>query len=324
MRIDQRNAGAAVTTGGAYAVDRWVVENTTTTGTFSAQQDSSVPAGFVNSLKVTITAADASLSNFERLVIRQIIEGNNVADLGWGTANAKTVTVSFGVRSSVTGTFGASLHNGAENRSYPFEYTISAADTWEQKSVTIAGDTTGTWLTTNGQGIFVNFSLGAASSPSGTANAWTGSFKTSTTGATNLVATNGATFYITGVQLEVGSVATPFERRPFGAELVLCQRYFSRITGSNVAFGSGSAGSTTNTQFYVVYPQSMRAAPTISLSDTQVTDFQASQTATTINGSFAGLNSAQINVTSSSLTQYRPYLLTGASASAYIQYSSEL
>lgn len=247
MVIDQRNAGAAMTTNGGYPVDRWVVENTTTTGTFSSQQDSSAPAGFVTSLKTTITAADASLSGFERLVIRQTIEGYNIADLNWGTSNAKTVTVSFWVRCSATGTFGGSLHNGAEDRSYPFEYTISAANTWEQKSITVPGDTTGTWLTTNGKGIFVNFSLGAASTPSGTANAWTNSFKISTTGATNLIATNGATFYITGVQLEVGSTATSFDYRPYGTELQLCERYYETGTaafggrsGDNLYFGSST------------------------------------------------------------------------------------
>ena len=173
MRIDQRNAGAAVTTSGSYVVDRFSVVNVTD-GAFSAQQDSSAPTGFINSIKCTTTTADASLGTDQRYFVRQAIEGTNVADLGWGTANAKTVTLSFWVRSSLTGTFGGVLRNSASNRSYPFTYSISAANTWEQKSVTVAGDTSGTWLTTTGVGILVVFGLGVASNLSGTAGAWAG------------------------------------------------------------------------------------------------------------------------------------------------------
>jgi len=327
MRIDQRNAGAevTVTTTNLYTLDRWA-QTSTASSKFKYQQNAgsvTPPVGFTKYLGLTSLSA-YSVGASEVFSVRQFVEGFNVADLGWGTANAKTVTLSFWVRSSLTGTFGAAIRNFPVTESYPIAYTISAADTWEYKTVTIPGATTGTWATDNSSGLQITFSIGAGSTFSGTAGVWATANYASATGATSVVGTNGATFYITGVQLEVGSVATPFERRPYGTELALCQRYFSRITGSNVAFGSGSAGSTTNTQFYVVYPQTMRAAPTISLSSTQATDFQASSTATTINGSFTGLSSAQINVTSSGLTQYRPYLLTGTSASAYIQYSSEL
>jgi hypothetical protein len=227
MVIDQRNAGASVSysNSGAYTLDRWVVDNTTD-GTISVQQSSVAPAGFTNSCLITVTTADASLSSTQRCRIRQPIEGFNVADFGFGTASAITVTLSFWVRSSLTGTFGGALNNATVDRSYPFSYTISAANTWEQKSVTIAGDTSGTWVTNSGIGLLAQFGLGIGSNFSGTANAWTGSQIMSTTGATSLIGTTGATFHITGVQLEAGSVATPFERRDYGTELVRCQRYF--------------------------------------------------------------------------------------------------
>ncbi len=173
MVIDQRNAGSAVTTDGAYPVDRFIVFEDTD-GAYSAQRDTNAPAGFINSLKWTTTTADTSIAS-QYAGISQSIEGFNVADLNWGTANAKTVTLSFWVRSSLTGTFGGSFRNSANNRSYPFTYTISVADTWEFETITIAGDTSGTWLTDNGAGLKIFFGLGVGSSFSGTAGAWSGS-----------------------------------------------------------------------------------------------------------------------------------------------------
>lgn len=227
MRIDQRNAGAAVTASGSYPVDRFFIVNGTD-GAFSAQQDSSVPTEFLNSIKVTVTTADATLTTTQRLGCLQRIEGTNISDLAWGTANARAVTLSFWVRSSLTGTFGGSFRNSAANRSYPFTYSISVVDTWEYKTVTIPGDTTGTWLTTTGTGIQVEFGLGAGPDVSGTAGAWAGANYVSATGAVSVIGTLNATWYVTGVQIETGSVATPFERRPYGTELMLCQRYFEK------------------------------------------------------------------------------------------------
>ena len=226
MRIDQRNAGASVSAGNAYTLDRWGVRTDTGSGN-TTQQSTTVPTGFKNSLIVTI-GTGASPTSGQRNYIQQAIEGLNVSDLAWGSASAKTVTLSFWVRSSLTGTFGGALQNSAGDRSYPFTYTISAANTYEYKTVTIAGDTTGTWLTTNGIGISLYIGLGNGSTFNGTAGAWAAADYRSATGSTNVVATSGATFYITGVQLEVGSVATPFERRPYGAELQLCQRYYEQ------------------------------------------------------------------------------------------------
>ena len=243
MVIDQRNAGAAsANTISGYFLDRWQV-NQSTTGKLVAQQDAGAvtpPVGFTDYLGVTSQSA-YSISSTDNYNIAQFIEGFNTADLAWGTANASPVTLSFWVRSSLTGTFGGAFLNSALNRSYPFSYTISAANTWEQKSVTIAGDTTGTWLTTNGVGIRIYFGIGVGSTYTGTAGAWAGSLLLAPTGATSVVGTNGATFYITGVQLEKGSTATSFDYRPYGTELALCQRYFEK------SYDQGTAPATNTT-----------------------------------------------------------------------------
>ena len=261
MRIDQRNAGAAVTAANAFPVDRWLIYGTQASK-FTAQQNAgsvTPPSGYTNYLGITSSSA-YSLTSSDYFFVQQRIEGYNIADLGWGTATAKTVTLSFWIRSSRTGTFGGALYNSDGSRSYPFSYTISTANTWEQKTVTIAGDTSGTWLTTNGIGILITFSLGAGSTYSGTANAWSGTVYVQPTGATSVVGTNGATFYITGVQLEVGSTATPFERRLYDKELISCQRYYQLNTP-----GCGKSTSTTAMAGTVGVQTAMRDVPTATL-----------------------------------------------------------
>ena len=243
MRIDQRNAGASVTPAigaATYIVDRWNTYQTQSSK-FTIQQNAgsvTPPVGFTNYLGVTSSSA-YSVTSTDTFSVQQYIEGLNVADLGWGTSNAKTVTLSFWVYSSLTGTFGGALSNSAVNRSYPFTYTISSANTWTQASITIAGDTSGTWLTTNGVGIRVYFGLGVGTTQSGTAGSWASSQYQSATGATSVVGTSGATFYITGVQLEVGSLATGFEYNDYGRQLAQCQRYFEKI-GYNMSEAPGA------------------------------------------------------------------------------------
>jgi hypothetical protein len=271
MVIDQRNAGASVTpTATVYTLDRWQCEISQSSKVSVQQNAGSVtpPVGFTNYLGVTsLSAYSVGASDF--FTIQQFIEGFNTADLGFGTANAKTVTLSFWVRSSLTGTFGGCLANYDFNRSYPFTYTISVANTWEQKSVTITGDTTGTWNTNNSGSLFLQLSLGAGSTVSGTAGAWAASGFRSATGGTSVVGTNGATFYITGVQLEVGSQATGFEYRQYGTELALCQRYFM---ATNTAGTQGCGGldgayyNSTNGNVGYLMSVPMRAAPTITRS----------------------------------------------------------
>jgi hypothetical protein len=196
----------------------------------------------------------------------QRIEGLNVSDLAWGTANAQSVTISFWARSSLTGSFGAALQNSALDRSYPFTYTINAANTWEYKTVTVPGDTTGTWLTTNGTGIQLRFNLGTGSDRTGPAGAWAGANYNAPNSTVSVVGTSGATFYITGVQLEAGSVATPFERRDYGRELIMCQRYTYRHSAegdiNNYApIGMGRYYGTNAAQLYVPFKVTMRTSP---------------------------------------------------------------
>jgi hypothetical protein len=264
MRIDQRNAGASVTPTSAdvYVLDRWNCTRTQSSK-YSVQQNAASvtpPAGFSNYQGITSLSAYSLLAG-DYFAILQAVEGYNIADLAWGTASAATVTLSFWVRSSLTGTFGGVLKNSAANRSYPFTYTISTANTWEQKSITVAGDTSGTWLTTNGIGIVISFGLGVGTTFSGTAGAWAAGNFVSATGATSVVGTNGATFYITGVQLEVGSTATPFERRQYGQELALCQRYLPAGPYNGSTY-PGQATSTTTNLFTIPFQVTTRVAPT--------------------------------------------------------------
>ena len=227
MQISQRGVVAtAIASSGTYSLDRFIGSEDTD-GSFTIQQSSTAPAGFTKSLLLTITGADSSIAHNQTSHLGQRIEGQNIEHLAWGTSDAKTVTLSFWVRSSVTGTFGGGVTNSAENRSYNFSYTISSANTWEKKTITIPGDTSGTWLTTNGIGMRVVWSIGSGTTYSQSAGSWTATAKyMGTTGQTQLIATNGATFYLTGVQLELGSVATPFEHRSYGEELAKCQRYY--------------------------------------------------------------------------------------------------
>ena len=311
MVIDQRNAGASVTntTSNLYTLDRWACLGSQSSK-FTIQQNANSitpPVGFVNYLGCTSSSA-YTVGSGDYFQINQIIEGYNIADLGWGTANAKTIILSAWVYSSLTGTFGGALRNSGSARCYPFTYTISSANTWTQVSITIVGDTSGTWLTTNGHGIQVVFSLGMGSTYSGTAGVWASSNYASATGATSVVGTNGATFYITGVQLEKGSTATSFDYRPYGQELSLCQRYFVTLQeGIWTANGSGTATAG------IYMPVTMRATPTLyatpsvmTIWDPQITSYTQSSASGSLplggpskdfvivqSGNFSGMNTGR-------------------------------
>jgi hypothetical protein len=269
MTIDQRNEGAAVTATGTFPVDRFRTFKDTASGTLTGQRSTIAPAGFVNSLSYTITSAFTPSSS-EGNSFNQIIEGLNVADLGWGTASAQPVTLSFWVRASVTGTYGGSLRNNAANRSYPFSYTILAANTFEYKTITVPGETTGTWETGISAGIYLFFSLGTGSVLTGTAGAWANGNFINTTGATNITSTAGATYYITGVQLEKGTVATSYDYLPYGTELMLCQRYYQAWFPAEQELIYNES-STSSGKFWQLYmPVQMRTAPTATYSSGMV------------------------------------------------------
>jgi hypothetical protein len=334
MVIDQRNAGASVTpVTQQYLCDRWKF-GLSAASKFTAQQNAgsvTPPAGFINYLGIT-SSSSYSVASGDLFYLAQAIEGLNITDLGWGTASAQTVTLSFWVRSSLTGSFGGSVgNNGTTN--YPFSYTISSANTWEQKTITIVGPTSGTFATTSAAGILLSFSLGAGSTYSGTAGAWaTSSFITQPTGSVSVVGTNGATFYITGVQLEKGSTATSFDYRPYGTELSLCQRYaivYGRDQVYNEIGGTGFAYGTADTNIPVAFPVQMRTTPTLSTSGNfQVSD-GASATAITAMSIITAQSSSLIasvrGTVASGLTVYRPYRIeTNNSTTATATFSAEL
>jgi hypothetical protein len=330
MVIDQRNAGASVTPNNSYTLDRWQGQNSQSSKYTVQQNAGSVtpPSGFTNYLGVTSSSAYSIVAG-DYFAIRQAVEGFNIADLGWGAASASSVTLSFWVRSSLTGTFGGSLQNNGNVRSYPFTYTISSANTWEQKTLTIAGDTSGTWATNSSVGIWVILGLGVGSTYSGTASSWSTNNYISATGATSVVGTNGATFYLTGVQLEKGSTATSFDYRPYGTELALCHRYYYRIASGGATycgFAIGRAYSTTAGSAIVQLPVPMRGAPTLGTSSLASGNFDYGLTNMSL-GYDASYR--QMSITSTTIavaaSQSSWVLSSGnVTSNVYIEFSAEL
>jgi hypothetical protein len=337
MVIDQRNAGASVTIPASaytYTLDRWA-GFATQASKFTVQRNAgsvTPPAGFTNYLGVVVGAsANVTVGSSDLFILQQSIEGFNIADLGWGASGATPITVSFWVRASLTGTFGGAINTNFGSNAYPFTYTINSANTWEYKTISIAGPTTGgttDWPVNNTSGLRLNFSLGAGSTLLGTAGAWAAVDRFSATGSTNLIATNGATFYITGVQLEAGSVATPFEQIDYGRELMMCQRYLPAFLGGSNAF-FGSALNTTQQFVSVTFPVQVRAAPSglvvSSASHFTASDYISSAgPCVAISLAVAGLNNASIiaNVTSPTvLTQARPGNMSANSSSAILYFT---
>ena len=334
MVIDQRNAGANVTaTAAVYTLDRWKVA-ASQASKFTVQQSTDAPSGFKNSLKVTSSSAYSVTGN-DYFAMLQTIEGYNVSDLGFGAAGASSVTFSFWVKSSLTGSFGGSLENYVQNRCYSFAYTVSAANTWEYKTVTAVGDTTGTWNTDNSGGMIVWFGLGATGTRVGTAGAWgtqSGS-GLQPSGTVSVVGTSGATFYITGVQLEKGSTATSFDYRPYGTELALCQRYYYRLTqptASSYFPVNGLCTASTLARVAATFPVTMRVVPT-ALDTTGTASNYAVTSTTNINlSAVPSLNDTTANggiigiTVSSGLTQGNAVIFYANVARAYVGWSAEL
>jgi hypothetical protein len=257
MRIHQRGGTVNQTTSNPYSLDRWRGYGAVN-DTFSMQQSSDAPADFSNSLLVTVLSTQAS----GWYSLEQVIEGYNIEHLNWGTSDAKDVTFSFWVKSSVTGTYSGSFRTpSATYYSYAFEYTINSANTWEQKTVTISGPTVGTFGTGNSAGFNIFFGLSTGSI---TAGSWQAANDNGSSSGTQFVNNAGATFYITGVQLEVGDTATPFEHRPYDMELQRCQRYYYRDTGLYyIPRGDDVYG-----YFNYNFPTTMRASPTLTFTST--------------------------------------------------------
>jgi len=296
MRVDQRNNGASVSVTGdgfgnrQFPVDRFNIQKNSTC-VISGIQTSDVPTGqsFSNALRAQVTTADATIAAGDYAFISHRFEGYNVADLHYGTANAKTATLSFWVKSSISGTYCVSLTNYADSRGIPINYSINSPDTWEYKTITISGDTTGTWEKTNSGGMNMAWTLGAGTDYQATNNTWTGSVELATSSQTQWISTLNATFYLTGVQLEAGTVATPFERRSYGQELSLCRRYFQRIYDPPMR-GVGTGGTNGGaSRLCLFFSDTMRALPTLTISGTfTFWNGAATQTGGTLAGYFQG------------------------------------
>lgn len=333
MMIDQRNAGANSSAYSDYTLDRWFITAGGVSGKLTTQQNKgsvTPPAGFSTYLGVSSSSA-YSVSASDRFAVTQPIEGYNTVDFAFGTSSAKTVTISFWAYSSLTGTFGGSLQNYAGTRSYPFAYTISSSNTWTYTTITVPGDTSGTWVGASNAGSFLlNFGLGVGSTYSGTAGAWASSNYISATGAVSVVGTNAATFYITGVQLEIGTAATPFEYRNYQQELAMCQRYYWRITGGSTAsfpgIGSGVATGGTSGRMYFKHPVTMRTSPTYSFGGNINAYNGAGNPTISIATPYPGLDSGMFDITfSGSMTAGTAIVVNVQNTSSdYFQASAEL
>ena len=332
MVIDQRNAGASVTAvDGVYTLDRWRTWSSQTSK-FSIQQNAggvTPPTGFKNYLGIG-SVSSYSVTSTDYFGVAQYIEGYNVADLAWGTANAKTVTLSFQVYSSLTGTFGGAINNSAFNRSYPFSYSIPVANAWTTISVTIAGDTSGTWLSTNGLGMSVFFGIGVGSAVSTTAGAWAAGSYYSSTGATSVVGTNNAFFAVTAIQLEVGSSATGFEYEIYSSLLSKCQRYYWTNTGSAsiMAIGVGGFPTTSRCDTTTSFPVQMRTIPSVSFTGTPAIDdyYSVSGNVSSVAATYLTQNGGVVvnNMAISTFVSGRVGRYTLGSGAYAINYSAEL
>lgn len=266
MVISQRYGAASQSPApSGYGIDRWATYKSGA-GTFSIQQSTDGPSGFSNSALITVTS-NSTPSGGDYYIFQHPIEGYNMSQLDWGASGAKDVTLSFWVKSSVTGTFGGSLRSSTGNYSYVFEYTVNSSSTWEYKSVNISGATVDTWNSTNGSGINLLFSLGQGTTyATSTVGSWTaGNFHSSTT-ETDFIANAAATLQITGVQLEVGDTATPFEHRSYSDQLQSCMRYYEKQTGLQSCEQGIVARTTTTREHVEKWAVVKRAIPSVTFS----------------------------------------------------------
>jgi hypothetical protein len=321
MTINQR-AAASVSTDASYVVDRWRPRVSGIASTWSLAQSALVPTGFSNSLGFSVTSGAGAVSAGTFSTFLYLFEGTSISDFAWGSAAAKTITISFWARSSIAGTYCVSVRNASATRSYVAEYSIISSNTWQKVSATVSGDTSGTWATGTGTGLILEFNLGTGSNLQGAAGTWLSGNFIASANQTNLIGVTGATFYLTGVQLEVGSVATNFELRPQQVELALCQRYFYRLSGpANLAVASGVATSTANVLAYTKYPQAMRATPTISAATLRIFPNSAAGVVGAVN---YGDNSAALNISGGTRTAGQGAVIAATTTASSLDFSAEL
>jgi hypothetical protein len=335
MRISQRNGTSAVTvsaSAGVYTLDRWQLY--TNSGNYDVQQitDTTLPSGFLNAAKITVSSVGNTSGSGNAVHFEQKIEANNISHLNWGGGNAgtaRTCTLSFFVKSSVTGTY--SVHIGNDNdRFYIATYTIDSANTWEKKSITLAGPSDGTWNTGTGRGLeIVWVLLQGSGGTTSSLNQWISTSQTFASTSTTQWGTNsGATFFLTGCQFEIAGVAQPFEHEGFTENLIRCRRYFQQYDATNAytRFALGVAYDGSSIAAPLNLPVQMRAAPTFgssgnfdTLPDTIDLDTMSVQHATNEMVEFRAVDSGN------GLTTNRPYVIRADNdTSTKIQFISEL
>ena len=277
-------------------------------GTFTVEQSTDVPNNeFEFSAKLTNTATDGSVAASDNYRWATDLEGYTVSQLGYGHSDAKAVTLSFWVKSSLAGTYCGALYSTTASRHYIYEYTISSANTWEKKTITItSGDTTGSWNKTNGNGLRIYWGFGSGTDYQGTAGAWTAGEKWETSNQAAWIGSASATFYITGVQLEVGDTATPFEHRSYGDELARCQRYCEIWTLSQYRGPAFQVRDSTHTHGYWPFKVQKRSAPTVTFSGS-FANWQANSTSASV----SSLTSEEITVDGSGISTTTSGMVAG-------------
>tara|TARA_R100001224_G_scaffold103354_1_gene76038 strand:+ start:26 stop:1132 length:1107 start_codon:yes stop_codon:yes gene_type:complete len=338
MTVSQRQT--STTNSSAFVVDRFKAEITQMDELVQTlEQSSDAPDGFGKSIKITTTTPESSIASNEQFRIQTKLEGQDFQDLAYGTSAAKTITISFYVKASVTGTFGFTVYRDeSTDRVITAPYTISSADTWEKKTITIPGDTAGAAITNdNSERFRLMWGLAAGANFNTASPSWGNYSSANLLGGhvTNtLVTTNNATWQLSGVQLEVGSVATDFEHRSFAEELALCQRYYFRFTtsvsGTHVAMGHQMTSSAA--KIVLPFPTSMRTRPTAVETTGTASDYSVARTSThevcNVVPTFAGASKEVANVntnqTQASLSTGIAVVLRANTTAFFLGFSAEL
>ena len=335
MQVAQRGTSFTGVGGSSvqYTLDKWAVrEATDAVVDVSQAADSPSTDLFKYCLKLDVTTADTSIAAGQVCTVQHRMEAQDLVLAGFGTANAKQLTISFWHKHTKTGTYSVGFTNHNGTRGYPAEYTQSVSDTWEKSTVTFTADTTGTWATDNTLGMIVYFSVAAGTDFHATVDTWTGANDFASANQVNALDSTSNSFRLTGVQLEVGSVATPFEHRSYGEELALCQRYYFKATvdSANDSFGVALCDAAGNATGDVFFPVTMRVAPTALEQTGTASDYEIRKTQSTItcNATPDYIRASQFQSTVSfnalGLTAGQAALIRAATTSAYLAWSAEL
>ena len=331
MDIAQRGASFVAAANNDMTLDRFLWTNSGTGVVTITQDSASVPDGSEFAQKVDVTTADTSLAATDQYTIGYFAEGKDTSVIKSGTSSAEAIVLTFYVRSTITGTYHVAFRNSANDRSYPASYTVDVADTWEQKTITLTADVTGTWLDgINTIGMRINFIVAVGSNKEGTANAWQAGSFFSAAGAANGMSSTSNSFHVTQVKLEIGSAATEFQLNPIADELILARRYYERLTSLavNEDVSPSYNTSTTVAAGILNYQVEKMKAPTISFSGQ--TDFEvahaATQTVTTaIAGAKINTNLCKLTATvASGLTAGQGSSIRFVAASDFIEIEAEL